>query len=321
VKALRWCLGVTLAATYGLIVLGAWVRATNSGLSCPDWPTCYGQWVVTPADFAALGDVGYTYFQVMLEWVHRAIAGFVVGPLVLAVLGLALWRRRERPELVSWAVLLTILLAIQAKLGGITVFDANSPWSVALHLGNALVVFAVMARLFVAAGPKPATPVGEAPRLMAGAAWLAALLTMVTAAVTAKSGASLACYTWPDCNGAWLPALDDPLVRVHFFHRALAAITAVLTVGLLWLAWRQGDRLIRRFLLAVPVLVGVQVVWGALVIVWQVPIWTAVVHQGTGVALFLLLSLLLWLVRAAPRPVQPTDEVSDVRLQGARTPL
>jgi len=321
VKALRWSLGLTLATTYGLIVLGAWVRATNSGLSCPDWPTCYGQWVVTPGDFAALGDVGYTYFQVMLEWVHRAIAGFVVGPLVLVVLGLALWRRRQHPELVSWAVLLTILLAVQAKLGGITVFDANSPWSVAVHLGNALVVFAVMARLFVASFPRPATPMGEAPRLMAGAAWLAALLTMVTAAVTAKSGASLACYTWPDCNGAWLPALDDPLVRVHFFHRALAAITAVLTVGLLWLAWRQGDRLVRRFLLVVPALLAVQVVWGALVIVWHVPIWTAVVHQGTGVALFLLLSLLLWLVRAAPRPVQPTDEVNDVRLQGARAPL
>ena len=215
-------------------------------------------------------------------------------------------------------MLLTVLLAIQAKLGGLTVFDANSPWSVALHLGNALVVFAVMARLFVAAGPEPATPVGEAPRLMAGAAWLAALLTMVTAAVTAKSGASLACYTWPDCNGVWIPALDDPLVRVHFFHRALAAITAVLTVGLLWLAWRQGDRLIRRVLLAAPALVGVQVVWGALVIVWEVPIWTAVVHQGTGVALFLLLSVLLWLLRAAPKPAH---EVNDVRLQGARTAL
>jgi len=321
VKALRWSLGLTLAATYGLIVLGAWVRATNSGLSCPDWPTCYGQWVVTPGDFAALGDVGYTYFQVMLEWVHRAIAGFVVGPLVLVVLGLALWHRQQRPELVSWAVLLTLLLAIQAKLGGITVFDANSPWSVAVHLANALVIFAVMARLFVASCPRPTAPIGEGPRLMAGAAWLAALLTMVTAAVTAKSGASLACYTWPDCNGVWLPALDDPLVRVHVFHRALAAITAVATVGLLWLAWRQGDRLIRRFLLAVPVVVGVQVVWGALVILWQVPIWTAVVHQATGVALFLLLSLLLWLVRAAPKPLPPTDEVSDVRLQGARTPL
>jgi heme A synthase len=178
-----------------------------------------------------------------------------------------------------------------------------------------------MARLFVAAGPRPATPMGEAPRLMAGATWLAALLTMVTAAVTAKSGASLACYTWPDCNGAWLPVLDDPLVRVHVFHRALAAITAVLTLALLGLAWRQGDPRVRRLLLAVPVVVAVQVVWGALVIVLEVPIWTAVVHQATGVALFLLLSLLLWLVRAAPKPAPSTDEVTDVRLQGARAPL
>ncbi len=320
-KALRWTLVATLTATFGLIVLGAWVRSTNSGLSCPDWPTCYGQWVVTPGDFAALGDVGYTYFQVMLEWVHRAIAGVVVGPLVLAVVGLAVAHRRRRPELVSWAVLLAVLLAIQAKLGGITVFDANSPWSVALHLGNALVLFAVMARLLLACGPRPATPIGEAPRLLAGAAWAAALLTMVTAAVTAKSGASLACATWPDCNGAWLPALDDPLVRVHVLHRGLAAVTAVLTVALLWLAWRQGDRLLRRLLVAVPVLVAIQIGWGALVIVLYVPVWTAVVHQATGVGLFLVLSMLLWRVRAAPRPAVVDDEVRDVRLQGARTPL
>jgi cytochrome c oxidase assembly protein subunit 15 len=316
-RALRWTLGLTLAATYGLIVLGAWVRATNSGLSCPDWPTCYGQWVVTPVDFAALGDVGYTYFQVMLEWVHRAIAGFIVGPLVLAAFVITLLHRRRRPDLVSWSVLLCVLLLIQAKLGGITVFDANSPWSVALHLGNALLVFAVMARLFVAAGPSPTATIGEAPRLVAGAAWAAAILTMVTAAMTAKSGASLACYTWPHCNGAWFPALDDPLVRVHFFHRALAAITGGLVLLLLWVGWRQGDPLIRKGLLALPALFAIQVVWGALVIVLHVPIWTAIVHQATGVALFLVLSYLLWLIRAAPRPALPKTEPDDVRLRHA----
>ncbi len=316
-RALRWTLGLTLAATYALIVLGAWVRATNSGLSCPDWPTCYGQWIVTPADFAALGNVGYTYLQVMLEWVHRAIAGFVVGPLVLVAFAITLVHRRRRPDLVSWSVLLTVLLLIQAKLGGITVFDANSPWSVALHLGNALLVFAVMARLFVAAGPRPAGEVGEAPRLLAATAWLAALLTMVTAAMTAKSGASLACDTWPHCNGAWLPPLDDPLVRIHFFHRALAASTGGLALLLLWVGWRQGDAAIRKALIALPALFAVQVAWGALVIVLQVPIWTAVVHQATGVALFLVLSYLLWLIRAAPRPALPTTEHRDVRLRHA----
>ncbi len=316
-KALRWTLGLALATTYVLIVLGGWVRATNSGLSCPDWPTCYGQWVVTPADFEALGDVGYTYLQVMLEWVHRAIAGFVVGPLILAALVMSLVLRRRRPELVSWCVLLVVLLLIQAKLGGITVFDANSPWSVALHLGNALLVFAVTAKIFVATGPRPAQAMGEAPRLLAAGAWLAALLTMIAAAVTAKSGASLACYTWPDCNGAWLPPLNDPLVRVHFFHRALALITTTLVLLLLWVGWRQGDASTRRVLLLLPLLVLTQAGIGALVIVLHVPIWTAVLHQAVGVLLFLVLSHLLWRIRAAPRPALELGEESHASLQRA----
>ena len=313
---MRRTLALTLACTYGLIVLGAWVRSTDSGLSCPDWPTCYGYWVITPGQFAALGDTGYTYYQVMLEWVHRAIAGLIVGPLVLAVLALSLWHRRLRPDLVSWTVLLLVLLLIQAKLGGITVFDANSPWSVALHLGNALVLFAVMVKLYVATGPQPRRRIGEAPRLLAGAAWVAVLLTMITAAVTAKSGASLACATWPSCNGEWLPSLDDPYVRVHFFHRALAAISGMLVLLVLWAGWRQGDDHLRRVLLVLPALFVVQVLWGALVIVLYVPVWTAVVHQATGVALFLVLSYVLALVLAAPKPALAAD-ARDVGLRHA----
>ncbi len=314
---MRWTLAATLVWTYALIVLGAWVRSTDSGLSCPDWPTCYGYWVITPGQFAALGDVGYTYFQVMLEWVHRAIAGVVVGPLVLAVLVISLRHRHRRPDLVSWTVLLAVLLLIQAKLGGITVFDANSPWSVALHLGNALVLFAVMVKLYVAAGPRPERPIGEAPRLLAAAAWVAVLMTMITAAVTAKSGASLACATWPSCNGEWLPSLDDPYVRIHFFHRALAAISGGLVLLLLWVGWRQGDAHVRRALLVLPALFLVQVVWGALVIVLYVPVWTAVVHQATGVALFFVLSYVLCLFYAAPKPDLVLDAPDHARLRHA----
>ena len=63
---LRTITGIALLLTFGLILLGAWVRATNSGLSCPDWPTCYGYWLPLPSDIPA--DAGYAYYQVMLEW-------------------------------------------------------------------------------------------------------------------------------------------------------------------------------------------------------------------------------------------------------------
>ena len=75
VTSIRRIAAGTAVLIYALIVLGALVRTTNSGLSCPDWPTCYGHWVPLPSDLAAIPNLGYSYGQVMLEWVHRLIAG------------------------------------------------------------------------------------------------------------------------------------------------------------------------------------------------------------------------------------------------------
>ena len=96
-NSIRRTAAVTAVLIYALIVLGALVRTTNSGLSCPDWPTCYGHWVPLPSDLAAIPNLGYTYGQVMLEWVHRLIAGGSVGPLVLLLAVLTFRRRREQP--------------------------------------------------------------------------------------------------------------------------------------------------------------------------------------------------------------------------------
>ncbi len=292
----------SLVLTYGLIILGGWVRATNSGLSCPDWPTCYGQWWLTPADFAALGDVGYHYYQVMLEWVHRLIAGVFLGPLILLIAGIAFFRRHLDKGGWHLALGICLVLLIQAKIGGITVWDANSPWSVALHLGNALFLFTLLiyftTRLLPAhhfAAPEPA---GWRPFLLG--LWLVVLGTMLTAAVTAKSGASLACYEWPSCNGGWLPDLGDPQLRIHFFHRTLAALTGLGVLAFLLLAWRGDNPILRRLATAAALLVVAQVTLGALVIVLLVPVWTAVAHQAIGVLLFAVIATALATVWRAP---------------------
>src|SRR5579885_1167547 len=99
---------VAAAGTYLLIVVGAVVRVTGSGLGCPDWPTCHGQ-LVPPLEPTAI-----------IEYTHRFL-GAVVSPLILATtIGAWLVRRRDRAVLVP-ATLVPVLLAIQIVLGMIVV--------------------------------------------------------------------------------------------------------------------------------------------------------------------------------------------------------
>jgi cytochrome c oxidase assembly protein subunit 15 len=285
---LRRVAGLTLVLTFALIVLGAWVRATNSGLSCPDWPTCYGHWLPLPSDIPA--DVGYSYFQVMLEWVHRLIAGVFVGPLIL-VIGWLCWRVRGiRPQMPAYALTLVALLLAQAGLGGVTVLDQNSPWSVALHLGTALLLFTTLWLIFVRAGPEPvATPDGIGP--LAATTWLLAFATLVSAAVMAKSGASLACASWPLCNQNLIPDLADPYVRLNVTHRLLA-LGFLVAAGLLWLRLRRGPAPGLGWL--VLGLTIAEIGLGGWLVALALPVWSGVLHQALGVLTFAAVTHVLW---------------------------
>jgi heme a synthase len=289
VTALRWTTGAALLLTYCLIVLGAWVRATGSGLACPDWPTCYGHWVPLPGEIPP--DVGYSYLQVMLEWVHRLIAGVILGPLILLI-GVLAWRaRRANPRMPAYAGCLIVLLLIQAGLGGLTVLDQNSPWSVALHLGTALMLLSALCLIFERAGATPHPASGSA-RTLSGVVWLVALGAMVSAAMVTKSGASLACTSWPLCDGALIPDLGDPQIRLHVTHRLLA-----LGVGLGVLALGVAARDepgVRALALLAVVLVAIEIALGAIVVLGEVPFGAALLHQALGVLIFVILSFALW---------------------------
>jgi cytochrome c oxidase assembly protein subunit 15 len=292
-SSLRWTVIVASILTYGLIVLGAFVRATDSGLSCPDWPTCYGHWIPLPGDIAAVPGIRYTYGQVMAEWVHRLIAGVMLGPLALVIAVMAFRQRRRDPRLPAIAVVMVVLLLSQGVLGGITVLDRNSPWSVALHLGNALLFLATLLLLVERTGrPLMSTP-SRGFAVAATATTATAWLAMLSAAMTTKMGAALACATWPSCDGLLIPDLGDPLIRIHFAHRALAATTALAVLGLA-VASRGAPLPLRRLALLAAVVTVAEVALGALVIVWQVPLLTAVLHMAVGVLVFVLLTLLTW---------------------------
>src|SRR5260370_16162992 len=129
--------------TYFLIALGGTVLATDSGVSCPDWPLCNGQ----------------TYYagtyHAFLEQFHRFTAATVSVLIVLLVIGIFAWARKER-ALLMMAIAAPLLLAIQIVLGGLTVLWKLPPQIITAHLATALPILTLVMTLAVLSGePAP----------------------------------------------------------------------------------------------------------------------------------------------------------------------
>ena len=238
------------AATYLLIVLGAVVRITGSGMGCGDhWPLCNGH------IFPPLNDIG-----TVIEWSHRLVAAVVSG--LVAGLAAYTWWLYDRPTArppVRPAYVALGLLIVQVLLGAITIKLDLPPWTVILHLGTAMLL---LATLLVAARPHPPSP---SPFGRGGAAILLSLafITVLFGALTANLGAAAACTGFPLCSGELVPT-GGALAHVHWTHRLLAYSLAAYVI-----VWAVRSR--RRGAWGVGVLVLVQVALGAAPVLLGLP--------------------------------------------------
>ena len=142
-KATKFLGYILLISIFFQILLGAWVRLTGSGMSCPDWPLWYGFLIPTPSKINTLSEVNYTYLQIFLEWIHRANAAFLIGPICFGFAFFMIFNKNTTKSLKKCAYILLLLIIIQGGLGGLTVFKSNIPWSVAIHLIFAFLLYLI----------------------------------------------------------------------------------------------------------------------------------------------------------------------------------
>lgn len=301
-----------------VVVLGAWVRLTDAGLGCPDWPGCYGSLIVpdqeteAAASNAAFPDRPLDATKAWNEMIHR-YAATTLGLCILLAALLAWLNRRDMEQPVKLPVVLLGVVIFQGLLGMWTVTLLLKPLIVMGHLLGGLTTLGMCFWLLLEHYRRPNT-VEYRQRSIIKPAMLALIVLICQIALggwTSSNYAALACPDLPTCNGEWWPGnanfaegfvlwrglgidyefgvLDAPSrVAIHFTHR-LGAILTFLLIGFIALKYarqkttppmRQAGQLTIIALIA-QVAVGIGVVWFGL------PLFLATAHNGVAALLLL----------------------------------
>lgn len=319
-SAYRSLILLTLILALAVVSLGAYVRLSDAGLGCPDWPGCYGH--ITPhhaADkiAAALSEDPHgpvSHAKAWKEMLHRYLAG-TLGLMVLAI-AVAGWRlRRETQGSPVLPLLLLGLIVFQALLGMWTVTRLLKPYIVSAHLLGGMATVSLLLWLWLRERSQSVHVYFADAGHLRGAATLGLALVVVQIALggwVSTNYAALACTDFPLCQGQWVPPMDfdhaytlhrelgetasgellpmTALTAIHWTHRLMALLV---TLYLLWLA----TRLLRAPGLAglgmsILVLLTVQVTLGISNVLFSLPLPLAVAHNA-GAAW--LLAALVWL--------------------------
>ena len=285
-KSFRAAVRLLLGATIGLVVIGVIVRATDSGMGCPDWPLCYGQIIPPTTDS---GDV--IAYKAWLEWIHRAIAA-VIGLIVLAVVALALRNLKGRRSLQGASIALLALVLFQAWLGRQTVLESNSGASVTAHLASAMAFVGlqvwVLARSGYAetlGGIRRASGSVVAPIVAAGAIY--ALLLFGSNVTGTDTG--LLYPDWPLMGGTLFPPITE-LSTPMILHRYATAIVALILISAIWIVRREkgSPARVRQLLTYAAAVFAVQCVIGAVQIFTKLAPWTQTLHVALATVIWIL---------------------------------
>ena len=308
----------TVVATFALVILGGFVRVSDSGLGCGPansgfhgWPLCNGD-VIPNVDL-----------NTVVEYSHRTVAS-IVGLMALSLFVLA-WRRHRHLRLATGLIFTGVVF--EGLLGAVVVEENLEEELVAAHLGGAMLILAAAMFVWRASRERidPPADVTRGFRRLAIATQGFVWATIVAGGYMAGTqhygrpdyqigdGAHHACgREFPSCNGDFMPFGEARLVDIHLTHRAFMYITAVLVVWLAVKALRQGVE--RRIAWALIGVLAVQILVGALNVWLEEYEALIVLHLGLGTLLWMASA---WMTMAlyrtpvpsgdAPPPVAPRE--------------
>ena len=318
-KSFKWfrtlvLIGAMLAL--GVVVLGAYVRLTDAGLGCPDWPGCYGTLTV-PQSEAAIASAQSAYPSNMIvvgkawrEMIHRYFAG-TLGLIVLAIFVLG-WKAKREIKCSPWTPsFLLILIAFQAMLGMWTVTMLLKPAIVSSHLLGGMSTLAILTWLAHRHWGHYSATIVTTPRLRVAIriGLLVLFMQIFLGGWTSTNYAALACTDFPTCHGVFFPEMDfkdafhmvrelgqganggaltlASITAIQWTHR-LGALITFIYLGLLALNILKYWQL-KRLAVILLIVLCAQISLGIANLLLHLPLVLAVAHNFTAGLLVIIL--------------------------------
>lgn len=311
-----------MVLTFFLIMFGAYVRLTDAGLGCPDWPGCYGELTphhakeeIAAAVQAQGGEHGpVSQGKAWREMGHRYVAA-ILGLLIigLAVLG---WRwRRELPGGPWLATILVGVVILQGLFGKWTVTLLLKPAIVTGHLIGGMLTLALLVWLWqrqAAPGGLPREVARLWPLALAGLVALSAQI--VLGGWVSTNYAALACTDFPTCHGQWWPKANwehafhvirplgmtktgefisaEALVAMHLSHRVGFLVAAAALIALGVAAMRRPE--VATLGAALLAALALQTSLGIGNVLLSLPLWMATAHNGGAALLITIITMLIF---------------------------
>ena len=327
-KRLFLYIAITAAVlAFGVVMLGAYVRLSQAGLGCPDWPGCYGH-VAVPSS----SEVNSTLLaarplepaRAWKEMIHRYFVGGL-SVLIFALAGSAFWRRKDAGQPKLLPALLVVLLILQALLGMWTVTLLLFPPVVTAHLLGGLATFSLLVLLVLQNGEylKLGSGATDGMRRLAALSLVVLVCQIALGGWVSSNYAAIACPDFPTCQGSFWPPMDfasgfswhgvgtdyqggilaNPArMAIHMTHRLGALITfLILGFTSFDIALRARERLLRLLAGTVGALLLTQIALGISLVKFGWPLAIADLHNGVAALLLGSVVTLNWAVNAGKR--------------------
>lgn len=263
-----------MLTTLFLVALGGSVRAMNAGLSCPDWPLCYGDLI---PDF---------HPQVYFEFIHRVVAGLIT--LALIALNIQILRNPNMSRSIKTvAVFSWVIVAVQIVFGGLTVLWQLHEHVVAAHLGLGTGFFATLVWIYTRLNPKLQSEPNQWARLRIPSLFVTCAIytQIILGGLVASHYAANVCPEFPLCHGEFIPTLSGA-IGLQVIHRlgAYTLFVIVMTFSIYILRTVTDERA-KKYAYLLMVGLILQILIGISNVVFGTPPLITVLHLLTGASL------------------------------------